>query len=193
VINEALIKCKEWSSKGIDPIKVSVNFSSLQLKEKNIIPIITEKIRGYRTCSNRLQIEMTESILMENQKEAIDIINNLKKLGIELAIDDFGTGYSSFSYLKLLPINVLKIDKSFIENITTNKSDRSIVLAIISMAHNLKIKIVAEGVETKKQLAILQKMKCDTIQGFLISKALSEADFLKFISEKTKNNLVYIY
>jgi diguanylate cyclase (GGDEF)-like protein/PAS domain S-box-containing protein len=191
VITEALIKCKQWSNKGINALKISVNFSSMQLKEKNLLPIITEKIKDYAGCSNGLQIEMTESILMENPKEAIEIIISLKKLGIDLAIDDFGTGYSSFSYLKMLPVNVLKIDISFIENITTSESDRSIVLAIISMAHNMKIKIIAEGVETGEQLTLLKDMGCDSIQGYFISKPLREVDFFKFISEKTGGDLIY--
>ncbi|MDH4263771.1 MAG: EAL domain-containing protein [Spirochaetia bacterium] len=191
VIVEALKKCKKWSTNEINNLKISVNFSSLQLKEKNLISLITKKIQDYIGCSNRLQIEMTESILMENPKESIEIIKELKKLGIELAIDDFGTGYSSFTYLKMLPVNTLKIDVSFIENIIDNESDRSIVMAIISMAHSMKIKVIAEGVETKEQMMILKKLKCDSIQGYYISKPVSEADFLKFIAEKTNLDRVY--
>jgi len=192
VIDEALRKSRQWCEKGITPMKISVNFSSLQLKQKNLLPALTQKIKTFGDCSNVLQIEMTESVLMENPKESIDKIVQLKNLGIDLAIDDFGTGYSSFSYLKILPINVLKIDRTFIENITFSESDRSIVMAIISMAHSLKMKTIAEGVETKEQLTLLEEMQCDAIQGYYISPALCETDFLKFIAEKTANNLTYV-
>ena len=192
VFRQTMETCKLWDSMGIDPLMISINFSSIQIREKNLIPMISQILGDDKlNCKNRLQIEITESILMKNPMESIEVITKLTQLGINIAVDDFGTGYSSFLYLKMLPANALKIDMSFIENITHNESDRSIVMAIISMAHSMNLKAIAEGVETKEQLMMLQEMNCDSIQGYYISKALSETDFIKFLSEKTSNNLIY--
>ena len=120
-------------------------------------------------------------MLMQNQKDTIDLLNGLHKTGIRLSIDDFGTGYSSLSYLQRFPINSLKIDKSFLQDIPTNKSNGAIVKSIITLGHSLHLKVIAEGVETKEQLEFLRNNHCDHIQGYFISRPLAVDDFRKLL------------
>jgi EAL domain-containing protein (putative c-di-GMP-specific phosphodiesterase class I) len=128
-----------------------------------------------------LELEITETGLLENQQNAMSTLNALHQLGIHLAIDDFGTGYSSLAYLKFLPLDVLKIDKSFIDDIPFLQSDMTITATIIAMAHHLGFKVLAEGVETAEQLAFLQKHGCDSYQGYLYSKPLPASDFSELL------------
>jgi EAL domain-containing protein (putative c-di-GMP-specific phosphodiesterase class I) len=189
VFLKAIDKCLEWESMGVYPVKIAVNVSPVQFKDKKLISLIAEKTKKLANCRNSLQVELTESVLMENPKEAVQTIVEMRKRGVDLAIDDFGTGYSSLSYLKSLPISILKIDKSFVDNLATNDSDRSIVMAIISMAHSMKIKAVAEGVETNEQLTLLKTMFCDIVQGYYISRPLSEKNLMEFIHQNTGKDL----
>ena len=128
-----------------------------------------------------LELELTESVLMKNFDHNLALINKIKKLGIHIALDDFGTGYSSFSYLTKIPINTLKIDKSFIAGICDNTNDSYIAGTIINLAHQLGITVIAEGVETIEQLRILQNQMCDILQGYFFSRALSESDFIELL------------
>ncbi len=183
VLRAAIRNIQNWSKSGYYPLKVAINFSAPQFSQKDLIKIINGLEKDLKSFKNQLKIELTESILMANQKEVITTLNRLKKLGIELAIDDFGTGYSSLSYLKTLPIDYIKIDGSFIKNILNDESDRSIVMAIIAMSHSLKIKSIAEGVETASQMNMLENMYCDIAQGFFISKPLPEKKLLQYFDK----------
>jgi EAL domain-containing protein (putative c-di-GMP-specific phosphodiesterase class I) len=134
-------------------------------------------------------LELTESALMKRETDSIQTLNQLRALGVRLAIDDFGTGYSSLAYLKLFPLDVLKIDKRFIDDVPTHRDDMEIVAAIVAMAHSLRLKVLAEGVENEHQLSYLKTLGCDQFQGYLCSPPLPADEFEKLL--KSKNNVLY--
>jgi len=152
--------------------KISINLSIRQFKQSNLVEIVRQALTLFEINPRLLNLELTESTVMDDVETSVNILNRLKTLGITISIDDFGTGYSSLSYLKRFPIDTLKIDRSFITDLTSNTHDKSIARAIITLAHSLHIKTVAEGVESQKQLKILREMKCDLIQGYLFGKPL---------------------
>lgn len=168
-----------------DKIKVAINMSSLQMKDFNLVSTIQEHCLKNQISPSNIEIEITESTLMEEVEEKRQLLLAFQALGMEIAIDDFGTGYSSFSYLKDLPLNTLKIDRSFIENVCENTKDEEIASGIIALAHSLQLKIVAEGVETQEQLALLKSKQCDFYQGYLFSRPLPLAVILKANFNKT--------
>jgi EAL domain-containing protein (putative c-di-GMP-specific phosphodiesterase class I) len=135
---------------------------------------------------DHLEIEITESVLMDSFEHNLDLINQMKALGATIALDDFGTGYSSFNYLTKIPIDTLKIDKTFIQGICENEKDRCIADSIISLAHKMDITVIAEGVEDVDQLNVLQRQFCDTLQGYLFSKPLNANDFIELAVENKK-------
>lgn len=166
---------------GFKPIRISVNVSTAQLRGDRLIRSIEALPEKTNMPLDYLEIELTESVLMTNFDHNLALINRLKTLGVKIALDDFGTGYSSFSYLTKIPINTLKIDKSFIAGICDNESDAYIAGTIINLAHQLGISVIAEGVETIEQLRILQSQMCDILQGYFFSRAISEEDFLELL------------
>lgn len=172
---------------GYEPIRVSVNISTAQLKDNKLISIIKSIPEKTGMDLKYLEIEITESVLMDSFEHNLDLINQIKALGATIALDDFGTGYSSFNYLTKIPIDTLKIDKSFIQGICNSEKDRYIADSIISLAHKMKISVVAEGVEDIEQLKILQNQFCDTLQGYLFSKPLSALDFIELLKENQKS------
>lgn len=166
---------------GFKPLQISVNVSTAQLRGDRLQKTI-ESLPAQTTMPLKyLEIELTESVLMTNFDHNLAFINRMKELDIHIALDDFGTGYSSFSYLTKIPINTLKIDKSFIAGICENKNDSYIAGTIINLAHQLGITVIAEGVETIEQLRILQSQMCDVLQGYFFSRALSEQDFIELL------------
>ena len=171
---------------GYGPFKVSVNVSTNQLKKDNLIDIIKSIPAKTGMSLEFLEIEITESVLMKSIDHNLELIRQIKELGVSVALDDFGTGYSSFNYLTQLPIDTLKIDKSFVDNISSNENDKYIANTIISLAHQMNIAVVAEGVENYDQLSILQGQLCDTLQGYLFSKPITAAELVKIITEKKK-------
>lgn len=178
--NHRLAEC------GYPNLRVSVNVSTTQLQDSRLIKIIKSIPEKTGMDLKNLEIEITESVLMNSFEHNLDLINQIKSLGASIALDDFGTGYSSFNYLTQIPIDTLKIDKSFIDGICSNEKDRYIADSIISLAHKMKISVVAEGVEDVEQLKILQHQLCDTLQGYLFSKPVGDSDFLTLL-EKRKN------
>ncbi|MCL5060716.1 MAG: EAL domain-containing protein [Candidatus Thermoplasmatota archaeon] len=172
VLRQACLQLKQWHALGIQPPRMVVNLSSRQFREKNLVRIFSGVFRETGVEPRWLGLEITESVIMENPEVTIGILKELKALGIELSLDDFGTGYSSLSYLKRFPIDKLKIDQSFVHDITTDPDDEAMVTAIISMARHLNIRVVAEGVETEAQLAFLREHGCDEYQGYLFSRPL---------------------
>lgn len=170
VLRKACSECKMWHDAGFDELTVSVNISPAQFQKQNLEEVISVILSETGLPPRALELELTESTVMKEPELAAKILKNLKSLGISISIDDFGTGFSSLSYLKNFPIDTLKIDKSFIMNLGYDEENSAIVTAVIALAHILKLKVVAEGVETLDQLDFLQLGACDLAQGFYISK-----------------------
>ncbi|HWH49611.1 MAG TPA: EAL domain-containing protein, partial [Burkholderiales bacterium] len=169
---------REWQAAGLPPLKVAVNISTRQFNDpKGFASEVTRLLNVTGLDPRYLVLEMTESILLRNVDENIAVLRRLGKLGTHLAVDDFGTGYSSLAYLKQLPLDTLKIDRTFVRDIETDSEDAAIIAAIIAMAHGLDVRVTAEGVETKGQMEALRKLGCDEFQGYLLSGPLPAADF----------------
>ena len=166
-----------WQAAGQSLVPVAVNLASTHLRERGLPALVARSLVRHDIAARFLELEVTESILMADPELSISIALELAAMGVNLSIDDFGTGYSSLSYLKRLPISALKIDRSFVRDLETDPDDEAIVSAIIALAHSLKLKVVAEGVETTAQLAFLQAHECDQYQGFLTSKAVTPEEF----------------
>ena len=162
---------KRWQAllQGQSPLRVSVNLSSRQFRQPNLVETVRRALAETELPPQQLEIELTESSIMDDEEHGIKVLHRLKDLGVTIAIDDFGTGYSSLSYLKRLPIDKLKIDRSFMQDATDNPDDAAIIMALITLAHNLGLRVVAEGVETESQSAFLRLLRCDEAQGYLFS------------------------
>ncbi|MFB2735590.1 EAL domain-containing protein [Shewanella mangrovisoli] len=185
VINHACQQLAEWSELGFGDISMAVNLSARQLKA-DIISTIEVALAVSGLPAKALELELTESMIMGNPQESVNILSKLKALGLTIAVDDFGTGYSSLSYLKRFPIDTLKIDREFVRDITNDPDDAAITSAIIALAHSLELNVVAEGVETQEQLNFLALQGCDQVQGFLLSKPLSAQDCLALLQQRIK-------
>jgi len=173
VIDTACREMKALQDKGFPQIKVAINVSAFQFRHgKHLGEVISRALSEHQYPAKFLALELTESILIDDTKETLKILNAMRDLDITLAIDDFGTGYSSLSYLKQFPIDILKIDQSFIRDITTDMSDKAIVSAIIAMAKQLEIDVLAEGVETIEHQTFLQSQGCDYVQGYLYCRPI---------------------
>jgi len=197
ILKESCRLTKEWNENTDNPLCVAVNVSAIQFNQPNFIELIDSVLKETGLGAQYLELELTESCLMEDVDESIKIMDILKSRGVKLAIDDFGTGYSSLNYLCQLPIDTLKIDRSFIDEMLDDGNKRSIITAIISFGHGLKLNIVAEGIENIEQLTFVKAMRCTYAQGFLLSKPISEnafnalhqsgGDFTKIFSTLNKN------
>lgn len=168
-------------NEGFKPIQMSVNVSTTQLRGNRLLKVIESLPEKTSMPLKYLELDLTESVLMKNYDHNLTLINQIKELGVQIALDDFGTGYSSFRHLTKLPINTLKIDKSFITGICDNEADTYIAGAIITLAHQLGIRVIAEGIETIEQLRILQNQMCDILQGYLFSPPISDEDFIELL------------
>ena len=177
VLATACAQNQVWQNEGLLPIPVAVNLSAVQLREKNFVSRVAECLARSGLAPGFLDLEITESVIMNDAESTIRMLDQLKELGVLLSVDDFGTGYSSLSYLKRFPIDRLKIDQSFVQDVTTDPNDAAITGAIIAIAKQLKLSVVAEGVETLDQLRFLRGQNCDQIQGFYFSQPLSAEDF----------------
>jgi diguanylate cyclase (GGDEF)-like protein/PAS domain S-box-containing protein len=186
VLKTACAQARAWHDAGHTGLHVAVNLSGKQLAGDVLIETVERALGESGLATGTLEVEITESLLMQDLDETAATLDGLAELGIKVAMDDFGTGYSSLSYLKRLPIDTLKIDQSFVRDIITDPDDAAIVQAIIAMAHNLGIKVVAEGVETTEQLAFLRRHRCDGIQGYIISGPLPPKDFEALLREPAK-------
>jgi EAL domain-containing protein (putative c-di-GMP-specific phosphodiesterase class I) len=170
ILEMSIMQSSEWNKKSIDFGKIAINISIGQLNDENFIQRVQELLTKYNCDPSLILFEITESYIMDNPEKAIKILQKLRDIGIELAIDDFGTGYSSLAYLKKLPINKLKIDKSFINDILTNPDDKMIVKTIVNLGINLGLEVIAEGVESVEQEYFLLGINCPELQGYLFSK-----------------------
>jgi diguanylate cyclase (GGDEF)-like protein len=183
VLHQACTQNRDWQAAGLAPIRVVVNLSSRQLRRS--LPDTVARILQRSGLDPRfLGLELTESVLVNHHKEDTDTLHALRAMGVHLAVDDFGTGYSSFSYLKHLPLDALKIDRSFVREITTSPDDMAITTAIIAMAHALGLKVVGEGIETEAQREILRRQGCDAMQGYLFSRPVPPGELVPLLSRK---------
>ncbi len=192
VLDTALSNVKKWRDSSDDKdLYVAINLSSREFRGKDIVKNIADKLKHYDLPGTSLELEITERLLMKDVPHVIAILNQFKEMGIRLSIDDFGTGYSSLSYLKRFPFDVLKIDKSFIDDIGEDEEDAALCDAIIAMAHSLGLSIIGEGVETKEQFKFLDKRGVETIQGYYVSEPMVNDEFMKFIaiSEWTESTM----
>jgi EAL domain-containing protein (putative c-di-GMP-specific phosphodiesterase class I)/ActR/RegA family two-component response regulator len=172
VIATVCHQIRQWMDSSVGPVQVSVNVSGRQFIEGDLEGAVIKALGDNDIMADLLELELTESSLMANTERTIASLHNLKKLGVQISIDDFGTGYSSLAYLRRFPLDKLKIDIAFIRDVTSNPDDAAITLAIIRMAHSLKLGVIAEGVETAAQLAYLRHHRCDHIQGYYFSRPL---------------------
>jgi len=170
VLREACKQGKAWRDAGAADLRMAVNISARQFWRGNLLETVESVLQEVGADASMLELELTESVLMRHEAETVELLDQLSRRGITVSIDDFGTGYSSLSYLKRFPINKLKIDRSFVRDIQDDADDAAIVTAIVAMARGLKLRVIAEGVETPGQLAYLKSIGCDEIQGYLISK-----------------------
>ena len=183
VLREACRQNREWQDKGFKHTTVSVNISMLQFKQKEFVSKIERVLEETGLDPKYLELELTESIVMKDVESTLKILHELKAMGLRLSIDDFGTGYSSLEYLKRMPIDMLKIDQSFMKDITVNPDDVVIAKAIIQMAHNLQMEIIAEGVETREQLEQLKNLECSKVQGYLFSRPLPHNEITELLNK----------
>lgn len=177
-LRKACAQMRFWQEEGLTPVRLSVNLSARQFEQADLLTMIARTLERTSFDPELLEFEITESAVMKNPEQAIDTMQQLKMMQIQVAIDDFGSGYSSLSYLKRFPIDRLKVDQSFVQEATGSATDAAIITAIVTLARNLGLKVIAEGVETVEQLAILRELGCDEIQGYLFSRPLP-ADGLK--------------
>ncbi|WP_372813372.1 EAL domain-containing protein [Paenibacillus sp.] len=189
VLKQACMQNKEWQRQGYAPLVVSVNISAIQFHQLNFVQIVMDALDESGLSPDLLCLEITENIAMNNVPYILDTMQKLKLLGVRISIDDFGTGYSSLSYLKRFRVHTLKIDQSFIRDVTSDEDNAAIVTALIAMSHRLKIKSLAEGVETQDQLEFLISQGCDEIQGYVFSKPMPASEFEYMIKE---NKQLYI-
>ena len=176
VLRTACRQAREWQNAGLPTLSVAVNVSAVQFRQEGFCDLIKKVLSDTGLDPRCLELELTESLLLANAEAMVSVVRELKALGITVAIDDFGTGYSSFSYLRQLQVNKFKIDRSFIRDVAVNPEDATITSAIINMAKSLKLKVIAEGVETEAQMQFLRAHQCDEIQGYYFSKPLSVED-----------------
>lgn len=187
VLRESCRQIAEWHAKGLPNIKVAVNVSARQLFQGDIVSMVQNAIRDMKIRPEWLELELTESALVQDIGNAIDIMKDLRKIGVSLALDDFGTGYSSLSYLMQFPVSKLKIDRSFIKVIEDEREEKyAVTKGIIELGHSLKLKVVAEGVETKMQLRYLKQHNCDLIQGYYFAQPQPAEKFIEFFKTEWK-------
>ena len=176
VFQRACSFARRLAAMGRSDIRVAVNISSRQLKEEGFVSFIVETLEAHGVQPLQIELEVTESVFIDNMEGSIFKLKQLKERGIQLSVDDFGTGFSSLSYLRKLPVNCLKIDKSFVDNIACDELQFQFVNSIINMGHTLGVSIVAEGVETEEQRSRLSQCHCDYVQGYLLSKPIMEEE-----------------
>ncbi len=183
VVRESCRQARAWQLEGLAPLRVAVNLSAFQFRQGNLLQMISEALQAAQLEPRFLEVEITESALMSDPEESVTILEQLSRMGVVVSVDDFGTGYSSMSYLRRFPIDKLKIDRGFIAELISRADDASIVRAIVSLAHSLRLKVVAEGVETSEQLNVLRSLGCDQYQGFCFSPAVPAAQFAALLRE----------
>lgn len=187
-LRQACMQNKSWQKAGLPPIRVAVNVTAQQFKTQNIVELVSNILKETELEPKYLELELTENVILSH-KEIIESVKQLKQLGVMIAVDDFGTGYSSLSYLHRIPLDRLKIDSSFIQHIKSATDDEVIIRAVISMAKNLNLEVLAEGVETKDQLNFLKKYECSDVQGYYFSKPLISSELEKLLKNSSSPDI----
>jgi diguanylate cyclase (GGDEF)-like protein len=172
VLRTACAQARSWQQAGCGDLRIAVNVSARQFQDKNLPDTVVQILSETGLDSSYLELELTESSIMQNPESAVKTMTELREMGVKISIDDFGTGYSSLGYLKRLPIDILKLDRSYVNGATTDPDDAALVMAIISLAHNLKLRVIAEGVETEEHVRFLRLLRCDGGQGYLFGKPM---------------------
>ncbi|MFO7304500.1 MAG: EAL domain-containing protein [Gammaproteobacteria bacterium] len=188
VLETACAQNKAWQDAGLPPLVVSVNVSARQFRHDDLVHTIAQALDRTKLAPCYLEIELTESAVMHDAERFVAMLNELNDLGVQIAIDDFGTGYSSLSYLKRFPVDRLKVDRSFVQDIATDADDATIVRTIIALGHNLGLKVVAEGVETAEQLAFLRENGCDELQGYLFGAPVPAEEFARLLRSRQSSS-----
>jgi diguanylate cyclase (GGDEF)-like protein len=181
VLRSACMQNKIWQVAGFEPIQIAVNLSSLQFRHNDLLDTITDVLMESALDPEYLALELNEAMIMHNSEHTISMLQKLKEIGVRVSIDNFGTGYSSLSYLKHFPVDILKIDKSFLTDLPDDHKNAAITTAVIAMAHGLNLNIIAEGVETLQQVAFLRELDCDAMQGYLYGKPISANNFTNML------------
>jgi EAL domain-containing protein (putative c-di-GMP-specific phosphodiesterase class I) len=185
VLREACRQMQRWHRAGVHVPRVSVNVSPLQFRRQNLIELVKAVLSETSLCVQALELEITESALMDDINQAIETLKGLQQLGVNISIDDFGTGYSSLSHLRSLPVNTLKVDRSFVMNAHVSEEDAQILSAIISMAHSLNLDTVVEGVECIEQQDLLRKQACHEVQGYYYARPMPATDLAALLQNET--------
>ncbi|HQT27103.1 MAG TPA: EAL domain-containing protein, partial [Burkholderiales bacterium] len=185
VLERACMQAVEWSERGFGDLQMAVNLSARSLKKPDLVDLIDRTLRQSGLAPGRLEIEITESMLIGDAAASVAILHQLKALGVRLAVDDFGTGYSSLSYLQRFPVDILKIDRSFVSVIDSEQAESPIARLIVLLGHNLNLRVFAEGVESEAQHDYLDTFGCDEFQGFLYARPSSAADIASFFGRAT--------
>ena len=181
VLRAACAQARKWQREGLPSLRLAVNLSPLQLRQENLLASVTEILRESGLAPQHLELEITENTLMDRSRDTVVMLTRLEQLGVQISIDDFGTGYSSLAYLKQFPVHSLKIDRSFVRDITTDSNDAAIVSAMIAMAKSLGLGVIAEGVETRQQLDFLRAARCNAYQGYYFSVPLPAGAFADLV------------
>jgi diguanylate cyclase (GGDEF)-like protein len=182
ILRAACEQNKRWQNAGIAPVRMAVNLSAVQFRQRDLYESVTRTLAATGLDPRWLEFELTESLLMRDAESGVKLLERFKSLGMQLSIDDFGTGYSSLSYLKRFPIDALKVDQSFVREMTSSSDDAALVTAIILMGRSLRLRVVAEGVETRSQLGLLRILQCDEIQGYLVSRPVEADDMATLLT-----------
>jgi diguanylate cyclase (GGDEF)-like protein len=186
VMHDACVQTRQWRAEGFNDLRIAVNVSARQFRQESFPGRVAQVLAETGLEAGGLELELTETSIMENTEQAAKILAEIRGLGVKIAIDDFGTGYSSLSYLKHLPIDIVKLDRSFVAEATNDPDDAALVMAIITLAHNLRLRVIAEGIETEKQLGFLRLLKCDEGQGYLFGRPMSATQFHELIAAVPK-------
>jgi EAL domain-containing protein (putative c-di-GMP-specific phosphodiesterase class I) len=184
VLREACAQAAVWREHGLPPLRVAVNLSPVQFLRQDLVQLVADTLSATGLAPEFLELELTETSLLDDVQQTIATLQSLKELGVTVSVDDFGVGYSSLSYVKNFPIDRLKIDKSFISNLTTNSRDEAIVRAIGTLAASLGVKVIAEGVETLQQLECLRAQGCDEAQGYLFGRPMPPSELESIVRNK---------
>jgi diguanylate cyclase (GGDEF)-like protein/PAS domain S-box-containing protein len=184
VLEQALRQCREWQDDGLPQITMAVNISAVQFRQQALVKRVRDTVEACKVDAGRVELELTESMLMQDAREAVQTLSALSDLGTQLAIDDFGTGYSSLSYLKQFPVDKLKLDQSFVRHMVTDHNDAVIARATINLGHSLGLEVIAEGVETEDQYDYLRAEGCDVVQGFLFGRPMPPADLAALLRKQ---------